>query len=132
MNVSKVLRKGSSLLFVGLVMLFAVSCANDKTFEGKWKNTTQFNGYDLIIEFKGDKTGTIYMMGGETPMYSWKANFTKKTIEANFQLSASTKVDVKAKYKFTKNFKKLNLSDVTLDPDASAVVDAIKGDYEKQ
>lgn len=63
---------------------------------------------------------------------SWKANFTKKIIEANFQLSATTKADFKAKYKFTNNFNNLNLSDVTLDPNVAAVVAAIKGDYEKQ
>lgn len=128
MNVSKTLR---SSLLLALVMVFAASCANDKTFEGKWKNTA--NSY--VIEFRGDKTGTIY--NGSMAIIeinSWKANFTKKTIETTAQVSASSSVATKAKYKFTKNFKKLKLSSLEVDPSAykSVVVDMLQGDYEKQ
>lgn len=128
-------KKSPLWLVAGLVLVVAMSCANDKTFEGKWEKTEKVDNKTFMIEFKSDKTGTLFLDGSSAANLTWKANFTKKTLEIVTVLDGTT-YSVKADYKFTKNFKKLKLSNVEVSGGISSnnaeVKDIMEGDYDKQ
>lgn len=137
-------------LFVTLLFFIfsVISCANDQSFEGTWKKTEKLLGVaDISLVFKADKSGKVAIKIPQIPQipgvtgtqgiqgasglplvdFTWKVDFKNKKITVA-GTSNGQSMEIKATYKFSSNFTKLELSEITPSEAESFIV----GSYEKQ